>query len=136
MPYYEFECENEKCPERVFTIKYSYSEPHLTSCPSCGYGVRQIFSPIPAIYKGSGFFSTDNKESNQARGESGVMGRRVSQTDASNIDEATPTLVGEKGRPKMTPTRPLPPRIRQELKARDMEDVKLEGGITRRTHIF
>ena len=91
MPLYDFECKNEKCPERVFTIKHRFNEPHPTRCPSCGSAVRQIFTPVPVIYKGSGFFATDNKKSNLVRSESGAMGRRVSQTDASNIDEETPT---------------------------------------------
>lgn len=132
MPHYDFECENLMCPKPRFTVKHSFQEPHPDSCPTCTSPIRQIFYPIPAIYKGSGFFTTDNKKDTRVRGESGVLGRRVSETDVSNIDEETPTRTGAKGQPLMTPTRPVP----VEMKPKDIIDEKLEGGITKRTHVF
>ena len=115
MTYYDFECLNEKCHQRRSTVKHQINEPHPTNCSECGYPVRQIFHPAIALFKGPGFFSTDNKKDTRVRSESGALGRRVSETDSSNIDAETPTRVDNRGRPKMTPTRPLP----QELKVKN-----------------
>ncbi len=108
MPSYEFECQNMICATRNFTIKHGYNEAHPTICPSCGNSIRQMLTPIPSHFKGKGFFATDNKKDTRVMSESGVLSRRVSETDASNIDEETPTIIGDRGRPKMTPTRPKP----------------------------
>ncbi|KKM11311.1 hypothetical protein LCGC14_1720970 [marine sediment metagenome] len=54
MPSYDFECKNERCHKRVFTVKYGYDESHPTRCPTCGYPIRQIFTAVPAHIKGSG----------------------------------------------------------------------------------
>lgn len=132
MPFYDFVCENQICSHQ-FTIKRAYSEDFPIACLFCGSAIRQIYSPVPAHYKGSGFFSTDNKKDTRVRSESGALGRRVSETDVSNIDEETPTRLSEKGRPKMTPTRPLP----KQMKARKIvDDLSHDGSRTRRTHIF
>ena len=133
MPFYDFECIRSK---EVFTVRHGYDEPHPTACPTCGCSIRLIYYPAATIFKGNGFFSTDNKGDGRVRGESGAMGRLVSETDISNIDEETPTRIGDRGRPKMTPTRPLPARIKQQLKARKIIDEKQPDGMTKRTHIF
>ncbi len=54
MPSYDFECKNEGCHNRVFTIKHGYDESHPTRCPTCGDPIRQIFTAVPAHIKGSG----------------------------------------------------------------------------------
>jgi len=59
MPIYEFECE--KCRLR-FELKRRFSEDGGDFCPQCGSELRRIFSPVPIIFKGSGFYVTDNKK--------------------------------------------------------------------------
>ncbi len=56
MPTYEYECS--KCSSR-FELRRSFSDNSLVSCPHCGCDARRIFSPVPIIFKGSGFYSTD-----------------------------------------------------------------------------
>ncbi len=132
MPYYDFECANNECSP--FEVKHGYDEPHPTICPRCGSPIRQRYSSISFKFK-DGSPSGGNGH-RKVRGESGAMGHLVSETDASNIDEETPTRIGEKGRPKMTPTRPLPAAVKRQLKAREIIDEKQPDGMTKRTHIF
>lgn len=56
MPTYEYECP--QCSFR-FELRRSFSENSPVSCPQCGCDARRIFSPVPIIFKGSGFYSTD-----------------------------------------------------------------------------
>jgi putative FmdB family regulatory protein len=61
MPIYEYECE--KCLLR-FELKRPYGEDGRTPCPQCTSEARRLFSPVPIIFKGSGFYSTDNRKHN------------------------------------------------------------------------
>jgi putative FmdB family regulatory protein len=56
LPIYEYECS--KCSYR-FELKRSFNENGSVTCPQCGCEARKIFSPVPIIFKGSGFYSTD-----------------------------------------------------------------------------
>ena len=61
MPVYEFECTC--CPSR-FELKRSFNDEEPVYCPRCGGKARKLFSPVPIIFKGSGFYVTDVKGSN------------------------------------------------------------------------
>ena len=63
MPIYEFECNNEKCEANArYDKEFSISEPHDLDCPFCGESMRKVYSSVPSvIFKGSGFYSTDNR---------------------------------------------------------------------------
>ena len=58
MPTYEYECT--RCPCR-FELRRSFSDDTPVSCPDCGGGVQRIFTAVPIIFKGSGFYSTENR---------------------------------------------------------------------------
>ena len=59
MPIYEYECE--KCLLR-FELKRHFGEDAASPCPDCGSMARHLFSPVPLIFKGSGFYVTDNRK--------------------------------------------------------------------------
>jgi putative FmdB family regulatory protein len=63
MPIYEYECE--KCHSR-FELKRSFGEDGNANCPECRGKACRIFTSVPVIFKGSGFYVTDNKKSNPA----------------------------------------------------------------------
>ncbi len=59
MPVYEYECDN--CMKR-FEIKKKFGENGGSPCPQCGKEARHLFSPVPIVFKGSGFYCTDNRK--------------------------------------------------------------------------
>ena len=61
MPIYEYECK--KCLLR-FELRRNFSEDGGTPCPRCKGEARRLFSPVPIIFKGSGFYITDSRKSN------------------------------------------------------------------------
>ncbi len=63
MPTYEYECQ--ACHQRVEAVQ-RFSEPALTTCPSCGGSLRKIFSAVGIVFKGSGFYKTDSRASSSA----------------------------------------------------------------------
>lgn len=60
MPTYEYECD--VCNHR-FEVEQNMRDDPLTECPRCSGPVRRVFSPNSVIFKGSGFYCTDSKQS-------------------------------------------------------------------------
>jgi putative FmdB family regulatory protein len=89
MPVYEYECEN--CSHR-FELKRSFSDSSTTDCPKCGGNTRLIFSAVPVIFKGSGFYVTDNRAKNPAGSTRGRDGDTPTDTKASK----EPVIEGNK----------------------------------------
>ncbi len=64
MPLYEYECES--CGLH-FEKSQRFSEEPVRFCPNCGGPVHRVIQPVGVIFKGSGFYVTDN------RGKSSTM---------------------------------------------------------------
>ncbi len=60
MPLYEYECDD--CSHR-FERQQRFSDPPVTNCPECDGSVHKVFHPASVIFKGSGWYVTDNRPS-------------------------------------------------------------------------
>lgn len=58
MPVYEYLCDN--CGLR-FDKMQKFSDDPLTECPNCAGPVHRVIQPVGVIFKGSGFYVTDNR---------------------------------------------------------------------------
>jgi len=59
MPIYTYRCEN--CGIQ-FERRQKFSDAPLTRCPECSKKtLRKVYQPVGIVYKGSGFYSTDNR---------------------------------------------------------------------------
>ncbi len=58
MPIYEYECEN--CGVRFERLQ-RMADASLTECPECAGHVHRVMQPVGVIFKGSGFYVTDNR---------------------------------------------------------------------------
>ena len=64
MPIYTYRCEN--CGVR-FERQQSFSDQPLTRCPECNKSkLRKVITPAGIIFKGSGWYATDNKSKSGA----------------------------------------------------------------------
>lgn len=62
MPIYEFQCQNDQCESMaIYDHKIPITEPAEMDCAFCGEQMRKIYSVPAAIFKGGGFYSTDNR---------------------------------------------------------------------------
>lgn len=80
MPVYEYLCQ--ACGLRFEKVQ-SFSATPLTECPSCGGSVHRVIQPVGVIFKGSGFYVTDN------RGKSSTMPTTKRDGDKSTADTST-----------------------------------------------
>ena len=60
MPTYEYRCFD--CSHN-YEKREGFDAPALQSCPSCGGTARRVLHAAPIVFKGSGFYVTDNRES-------------------------------------------------------------------------
>jgi putative FmdB family regulatory protein len=58
MPLYEYECK--ACGVR-FERQQSITDDPVKTCPECGGEVRRLVHPVGVIFKGKGFYVTDNR---------------------------------------------------------------------------
>ncbi len=67
VPTYEYACNGNE--EHRFEKFQTFSEPPVESCPVCGAGVRRLIFAPPIVFKGPGFFRTDNRPKSDSNGE-------------------------------------------------------------------
>ena len=95
MPIYEYECPS--CSGH-FDRRRSFSDDSPVSCPECQCEARRIFSPVPIIFKGSGFYSTDYRSNHghseptngadEAKSDSGGEEATTSSTEKAKTGSA------------------------------------------------
>jgi putative FmdB family regulatory protein len=59
MPLYEYECNS--CGVRFERLQSINDDP-VKECPECGEEVRRLIHPVGIIFKGKGFYVTDNRK--------------------------------------------------------------------------
>lgn len=64
MPTYEYACPN--CGAR-FEIWQRMSDDPLTTCQTCGGAIHRVLYPAGIVFKGGGFYSTDNRHDSAAK---------------------------------------------------------------------
>ena len=89
MPTYEYKCD--ECGV-VFERFQHFSEEPVKTCPECAGSVRRVIQPVGIIFKGKGFYVTDNKGSTSSlmpKGENADGSRpETKEKDASPKDAA------------------------------------------------
>ena len=70
MPIYEYEC---SLCHFQFERKQRFDEEPVAICPKCQGKARRVIHSVPVIFKGSGFYITDNrKDSASEKAEEGM----------------------------------------------------------------
>ncbi len=65
MPIYTYRCEN--CGVQ-FERRQKFSDEPLKRCPECNKNaLRKVYQPVGIVFKGSGFYATDNRSPSGAR---------------------------------------------------------------------
>jgi putative FmdB family regulatory protein len=101
MPVYTYRCES--CGVQ-FEKTQKFSDAQLTRCPECGKKeLRKVYTPVGIVFKGSGFYSTDNRSpSGQARfssahnEEKGEKSEKNSTSETKTSESTTEAKPAEK----------------------------------------
>ena len=80
MPIYEFQCTS--CRHQ-FDLKRSFGDNSSAFCPKCNDEARRVFSPVPIIFKGSGFYVTDHRKEDHSEASC-----ESNQTSTTTVNES------------------------------------------------
>lgn len=94
MPLYEYECR--ECGVH-FERRQGFNEEPLKVCPECEGEVHRLIQPAGIVFKGSGFYSTDNKDS---RSSSSTTSKK---SDSTSNDTSSKTETKAEPTPKPAP---------------------------------
>jgi putative FmdB family regulatory protein len=86
MPTYEYECQ--VCGVH-FERKQSVHDDPMQNCPDCGGKVRKLFFPAGIIFKGSGWYKTDNSSSGYAASKKEDSAPSPSKSEPAKAAPAT-----------------------------------------------
>ena len=63
MPTYQYKCET--CGV-VFERKQHFTDEPLKTCPECNGRVHRVIQPVGILFKGPGFYVTDNRKASSS----------------------------------------------------------------------
>jgi putative FmdB family regulatory protein len=92
MPIYSYKCT--KCDHR-FELRQHFSDDPVTECPVCGSPVRKVITPVGIVFKGSGFYVTDNKN---GKASSTLNGTGPTTTEKTTESEDKPAKSDKAGK--------------------------------------
>ncbi len=85
MPTYDYECR--VCTHTFEAFQKITADP-LKRCPKCGKSVRRLFGGgMGIIFKGSGFYTTDNRHSHGSSGNGSP--RKDTKTEGEKTEKAS-----------------------------------------------
>ena len=86
MPTYEYRCTS--CGQHVEAVQ-SFTDEPLTECGVCGGELRKVFAPVGIVFKGSGFYKTDNRSSGSPGKKKEPSKEPASSSSASSSSKDT-----------------------------------------------
>jgi putative FmdB family regulatory protein len=90
MPTYEYACT--QCGQHIEVFQ-RMADASLTTCRACGGALRKVFHPAGIMFKGSGFYSTDNRSKSETSKVSSAEGGAKPDTakpETAKTDKAKP----------------------------------------------
>ena len=64
MPTYQYRCT--ECGHDLEAVQ-KFTDAALTECPNCRGQLRKVFNAVGVVFKGSGFYRTDSRKSDEAK---------------------------------------------------------------------
>jgi putative FmdB family regulatory protein len=100
VPTYSYECT--QCADR-FDVVQAFTDDALTTCDKCSGRLRKLFNSVGIVFKGSGFYRTDSRESGK-KSKSSTNGSSTSESGTSSgSSESTTSSSAEKSNSSSAP---------------------------------
>lgn len=80
MPTYSYACT--ECDHRFDAVQ-AFSDDALTDCPKCTGRLRKLFGNVGVVFKGSGFYRTDSRESGKSSSNGSSSSESSSESGSS-----------------------------------------------------
>jgi putative FmdB family regulatory protein len=84
VPTYSYACT--ECGNR-FDVVQAFTDDALTTCEQCSGRLRKLFNSVGVVFKGSGFYRTDSRESAKSETNGSAKTSSSSGTDGSSSSD-------------------------------------------------
>ncbi len=102
MPTYQYRCTD--CADELEVVQKFTDDP-LTQCPSCEGSLRKVFSAVGVVFKGTGFYATDNRSKGKAEAAKPASSDAAPSGGSSSTPAALPASASKK---QITPSTSAP----------------------------
>lgn len=89
MPTYSYACT--ECDNRFDAVQ-AFSDDALTTCPKCSGKLRKLFGSVGVVFKGSGFYRTDNRDSGKSSSNGSSKSSESSSSSSSEKSSSSDSL--------------------------------------------
>ncbi|MHA0288871.1 FmdB family zinc ribbon protein [Mycobacterium sp. C3-094] len=86
MPTYSYACT--ECDNK-FDVVQAFTDDSLTECPQCSGRLRKVFGKVGVVFKGSGFYRTDSRESGKSSTGAGAKSAGSESSSSSSSDSSS-----------------------------------------------
>ena len=88
MPTYQYRCT--ECGRELEVVQ-KFTDPALTHCEACQGALRKVYNPVGVVFKGSGFYATDNRSSSRSTSASAKKDAGGSGSSSSSESSSSPS---------------------------------------------
>jgi putative FmdB family regulatory protein len=81
VPTYSYACT--ECDNRFDAVQ-AFTDDALTTCPQCSGRLRKLFGSVGVVFKGSGFYRTDSRDSSSKSSSNGAKSEKSSDSSSSS----------------------------------------------------
>jgi putative FmdB family regulatory protein len=84
VPTYSYACTD--CDNKFDAVQ-AFSDDALTECPKCEGRLRKLFGKVGVVFKGSGFYRTDSRESSKSSSNGSSKSPSESSSSSSTSEK-------------------------------------------------
>jgi putative FmdB family regulatory protein len=84
VPTYSYACT--ECDNKFDAVQ-AFSDEALTECPKCEGRLRKLFGKVGVVFKGSGFYRTDSRESSKSSSNGSSKSSSESSSSSSTSEK-------------------------------------------------
>ncbi|MFC0627867.1 FmdB family zinc ribbon protein [Kribbella deserti] len=86
MPTYQYQCTD--CGTNL-EVRQSFSDDALTVCPECSGVLRKVFNAVGVVFKGSGFYRNDSRNTTKSSTVPAAKSDSASSTKSTSSDSSS-----------------------------------------------
>lgn len=88
MPTYSYACT--ECDNRFDAVQ-AFSDDALTTCPKCSGRLRKLFGKVGVVFKGSGFYRNDSRDSSKSSSNGGSSSAKSDSSSSTSSSDSSST---------------------------------------------
>ena len=89
----------------MFEVKQSFSDEPIQTCPECGGEVRKVINSVGVVFKGSGFYVTDTRDSKKSNTNGSSKSDKKADTSTESKSESKESTTTKSDSSKKTETK-------------------------------